>query len=357
MPKDNNNDRISVIIPVHNNEDTVAACLDAVLGQSHAALQVICVDDGSVDGTARILDGYAAKDARVKVLHTENRGAGAARNEGLLHAAGGWLSFLDADDVFEPAMYERMLARALDTGAEVCVCASDARSAADGGVSYNFSALREEFLPRTPVFSHRDAPTRFFGIFRGWPWDKLFRADLIRDNALRFQEIENANDFCFVYTALALADRITCLPEVLVHKLTHRTGSLSTTADKRWDCAFAALTNLRGELEGRGLYDALAQSFHNRALDNLVWHYAVLTEEGREAFGDLLRTGGADQLGLLGKTDDYFYDKKSLRAFMRILEGLPPEGQASAGRQALAHRLRLTLPGIYRLYRRLKYRG
>lgn len=90
----------SIIIPVYNVAPYLRECLDSVLAQTYTDWDAICVDDGSTDGSDAILDEYAAKDARVKVLHTQNGGVSAARNNGLREPKGDWILFLDGDDLF-----------------------------------------------------------------------------------------------------------------------------------------------------------------------------------------------------------------------------------------------------------------
>ena len=90
--------KVSVIIPVYNVEKYLRECIDSILNQTLHELELICVDDGSTDGSLEILQAYEKKDNRVTVLTQHNQGAGAARNKGLQIAKGEYLSFLDADD-------------------------------------------------------------------------------------------------------------------------------------------------------------------------------------------------------------------------------------------------------------------
>ena len=93
---------ISVIVPVYNAEKTIRQCVDSILNQEYKYLELILVDDGSKDGSPAICDEYAGKDKRVKVFHKENGGVSSARNLGLNHAQGGWITFVDSDDYIDP---------------------------------------------------------------------------------------------------------------------------------------------------------------------------------------------------------------------------------------------------------------
>lgn len=91
--------KFSIIIPVYNVRRYLGDALDSVLSQTETSWECICVDDGSTDGSGAILDGYAAKDPRFKVMHQENQGVGASRNVAIRMATGKWICFLDPDDI------------------------------------------------------------------------------------------------------------------------------------------------------------------------------------------------------------------------------------------------------------------
>lgn len=98
--------KVSVIIPVYNAEKYLRKCLDSVLAQSFADFEVLLINDGSTDGSGKICDDYAQKDARVKVFHKENGGVSSARNLGLDNATGDWIVFVDSDDYVEKNYFE-----------------------------------------------------------------------------------------------------------------------------------------------------------------------------------------------------------------------------------------------------------
>ena len=89
---------VSVVVPVYNAEPYLRECLDSLFGQTLKEIEIIAVDDGSTDGSGKILDEFAARDRRLKVIHQENAGVSAARNRGIKAARGRYLTFVDADD-------------------------------------------------------------------------------------------------------------------------------------------------------------------------------------------------------------------------------------------------------------------
>ena len=113
---------ISVIIPVYNVEKYLRRCLDSVIAQTYQNLEIICVDDGSIDDSGKICDQYAVRDARIKVIHQENQGLSAARNRGLDAAEGEYIAFVDSDDYILEDMYKKMLDKLLDYSVDLCVC-------------------------------------------------------------------------------------------------------------------------------------------------------------------------------------------------------------------------------------------
>ncbi|WP_455654514.1 glycosyltransferase family 2 protein [Phascolarctobacterium sp.] len=112
-------DIISVIVPVYNVEKYLPKCLDSLSNQTFQSLEIVLVDDGSTDNSGQICDEYAAKDARIKVLHKTNGGVSSARNAGLDAATGNYIAFADSDDYVEPDMYE-ILYKAVDVKTVAC---------------------------------------------------------------------------------------------------------------------------------------------------------------------------------------------------------------------------------------------
>ena len=110
-----------MIIPVYNVEKYLHRCLDSVIAQTYQNLEIICVDDGSIDDSGKICDQYAVRDARIKVIHQENQGLSAARNRGLDAAEGEYIAFVDSDDYILEDMYKMKLDKLLNYNVDLCV--------------------------------------------------------------------------------------------------------------------------------------------------------------------------------------------------------------------------------------------
>ncbi len=118
---------VSIIVPVYNNKNYLVRCLESICNQTYQNIQIILVNDGSTDGSGMICDQFGKKDARVQVIHQQNRGSGAARNVGISKCNGEYICFVDADDTIETDMVERTLKVILDTNADIVLFGHDER--------------------------------------------------------------------------------------------------------------------------------------------------------------------------------------------------------------------------------------
>lgn len=116
-------EKISVIIPVYNVESCLERCVNSVLRQTYKQLEIILVDDGSSDHCGEICDSFARQDARIHVIHQENKGLSGARNSGLSVCSGDYVAFLDSDDWIAPEMYDRLHYLCEEYNADIAECA------------------------------------------------------------------------------------------------------------------------------------------------------------------------------------------------------------------------------------------
>lgn len=189
-------DKITVIIPVYNGENTIERCIDSVLGQTYPELEVVIVNDGSEDRTSEICQRYEKQDQRVRLLTKENAGVSAARNTGLDHASGKYVLFVDADDYIEQDMvrilYENITYEK-HTGLVICGCLEE-----KGDEVSELKTDAKEYMNRVELMRALVQPDSV----RGFLFNKMFDLEIIRKNGIRMKtDIHVCEDllFCFEY--------------------------------------------------------------------------------------------------------------------------------------------------------------
>ena len=309
---------VSVIIPVYNVEHYLRQCLDSVGAQTLSDIEIICVNDSSTDGSLDILEDYAKKDLRIQVVTQPNGGAGAARNKGLSMAKGKYLSFLDSDDFFEPDMLELAYKKAEEDKADFVVFNSDQYYTDKKKFVEVPWTLRIKELPPYMPFNHRQMTDNIFKVFVGWAWDKLYSREFVENNHLLFQEQRTSNDMLFVFSAVAIAKRISIVNKVLAHQRRDAKDSLSKTRENSWYCFYDALTALRDRLQAEGIYKETEKDYINYALHAVLWNINTLAEPTRSKLIDKLKQEWFEDLGIAGKSENYFYNKKEYKQYKKL---------------------------------------
>lgn len=310
---------VSVIIPVYNVEEYLRQCLDSVREQTLSDIEIICVNDSSTDGSLSILEEYEKKDPRIQVVTQPNGGAGAARNKGLSMASGKYLSFLDSDDFFEPDMLELAYKKAEEDKADFVVFNSDQYyTDRKRFVDVSWTLRIKELPPYTP-FNHRQMTDNIFKVFVGWAWDKLYNREFVEKNHLLFQEQRTSNDMLFVFSAVAIAKRISIVNKILAHQRRDAKDSLSKTRENSWYCFYDALTALRDRLKEEEIYREIEKDYINYALHAVLWNINTLAEPTRSKLIDKMKTEWLEDLGIKDKPQNYFYNEKEYKQYKKIL--------------------------------------
>ncbi|MEU3098203.1 CDP-glycerol glycerophosphotransferase family protein [Streptomyces sp. NPDC006967] len=225
--------RFSVIVPVHKVQAYLHACLDSVLGQSYRDIEVIAVDDRSPDGCGAILDAYAARDERVRVLHLpENVGLGRARNAGMPLATGDHLLFLDSDDTLTPGALRALADRLDETGDPDVLVFDYARTYWWGGTRRNALArVLAENGDGTFTAAERPEILDLLMVV----WNKIYRRDFVEREGFSFPP-GYYEDTPWTFPVLLSAERVATLDRICLYYRQRRRGSiLSTTSRKHFD--------------------------------------------------------------------------------------------------------------------------
>ncbi|MFF5842042.1 CDP-glycerol glycerophosphotransferase family protein [Streptomyces massasporeus] len=267
--------RFSIIVPVYKVQGFLRECLDSVLGQSHGDFEVIAVDDRSPDGSGAILDEYAARDDRVRVLHLpENVGLGRARNAGLAQAAGDYVLFLDSDDHYTPGLLAAIAARLAATGDPDILVFDHVRTHwwGRGGRSEAADLLAAAGLE---TFGIRESP-QYLNLFLV-AWNKAYRRSFLQEHGLQYAP-GLYEDAPVTYRSMVLADRIACLDRIGVEYRQRRQGAITKTPGRRHFDIFAQYEGLFTFLEQRPDLDWARPLLLERALDHMLF---VLAREDR----------------------------------------------------------------------------
>lgn len=199
-----NNVLISVIVPVYNTAPWLRRCLDSLLEQTYDNLEIICVNDGSTDNSAAILEEYSAKDQRIVVIHQENAGVSAARNAALCVASGEYVTGVDSDDWVPSTTYEKMLPWLLKAVDMVCYGIN--------GISETGDKVENEYF-ELPATGEQYVNAELIKDTNAFIWNKLFRTEIIKQHKILFPVGKRYEDAIFFYTAAALSRTICYVPE------------------------------------------------------------------------------------------------------------------------------------------------
>ena len=181
--------KVSVIVPVYNVEKYLSSCIDSILQQTLQDIEVICVDDGSTDSSGSILDTYALRDSRVRVLHRDNAGYGAAMNAGLDLARGEYIGIVESDDCILPEMYHVLYSAAVRD--DLDLVKSDAISWLETA-----AYTREIHYQRLDSYYDRvlcDEDRNVFFDFLMNIWTGIYKRDFLLKNDIRFHESPGAS--------------------------------------------------------------------------------------------------------------------------------------------------------------------
>ncbi len=232
---------ITVIVPVYNVEQHLRKCLDSICNQTYSNLEILCINDGSTDGSAAILAEYAACDSRIRIFTQANSGLGAARNVGLDHAKGEWIAGVDSDDYIEPDTFEYCRTGMVDE-ADVIYYGYESIFPDKGHIRPQDWEVTMKGLYQPSSTLLLNTPVMF--------WAKLWRRSFIENNSVRFPQRLWYEDLLVYWQLIPLAKGIYYLPN-RKYKYVCRTNSIIGQTLKKSEKVFDHLIVLRKLLKWR----------------------------------------------------------------------------------------------------------
>ncbi len=276
--------KVSVIMPVYNGQDFLVESIECILNQTLTDLELICVDDGSVDDSLNILNELSHKDDRIQVYHQENRGGGAARNVALTYATGEYLYFMDADDKLELDALEKLYNLSRDKDLDFTIFKAINYDEDTGRYyetpDYSMEKLAAEMKGK--VFSFDDLGDLIFNI-TVTPWSKFYNLDFVKRSGAQFAEGLIFHDNVFFWEVLFNAERMYFLDEFLY---TRRRYSKSSTGagDKRY-ANIIIIINKNIELFIKyGHFETYKNILYNKKIFWIYMRYENIQEQYKQFF-------------------------------------------------------------------------
>src|SRR6266705_3347114 len=262
--------QISVVVPFHNNEDLLGECLGSIAAQTVTSLEVIMVDDGSTDGSAKVAQRQADADPRFTLVSVANGGPGYARNRGIEKAKGEFLAFVDADDMLPSHACEIMLHTLQASGSDFV--SGGVERIGPAGITP--SSMHSNAIKTRRIGTHISrSPELFWDVS---VWNKLFRRSFWDSNGMTFPEVMAWEDLQAMTRAHVLATAVDVIPDPIYYWRERGKGALSITQSR------TNISNLRDRITALLAIDRflagnasakLLRQHQRKALVNDLWLY------------------------------------------------------------------------------------
>ena len=227
--------KISVIIPVYNVEKYLSRCLDSIINQTLSDIEIICINDGSSDNSAEILELYSKNDNRIKIITQENKGLSIARNTGLSEAKGEYVSFIDSDDWISPNFFEKLYTSAVKFDADIAaagiVCVRKGKW--NKLVNYDDEIVTQDFAKKLDLC---EIPWHCF------VWNKIYRRENLKT---KFEDGRIYEDMLFTPVALFNSNRLVTVPNASYYYFRHKNSIVKSKTKKSKDDFIYAKNKMR----------------------------------------------------------------------------------------------------------------
>ena len=275
--------KVSVILPVYNVGKYLRQSLDSLINQTLKDIEIICVNDGSTDDCYEILEEYKQKDSRIKVIHKENKGTGAARNDGLRIASGECIGFVDPDDWVKPDMYEKLYSLIKEKNLEIAMCMPD---------GYDEKNNKTAPFPYFVDSNFDNIPSgRIFNLWDISPfqypmcvWNKLYTKELFDKNHIEFAEGLDFEDHKVIFGALLTARRMYFIKDKLYVYRYNREGSVLTDNNQRLIDHIEIFNIVENILKETNTYNEFRNDFLVYKIHNLLYYYGMIKDEYKQEY-------------------------------------------------------------------------
>lgn len=280
----NNKPKISIIIPIYNNEKYLKQCLDSAINQTLSDIEIICIDDGSSDNSLDILKNYAQLDNRINYLTQKNSGQSCARNKGLNIAKGEFIAFLDSDDWMQSDMLEKLYYKAKENDCDISMCSISVFNEVLAQKTDHDCYLSLDIIPKkfdNKTFNWIDLKDFIFKICVV-PWNKIYKTQFLKENNITFCKNFVFEDNLFCIETFIKAKKINLTRECLVnYRHFSASSGLSQNGAKDYKkLDFFNVLDLEEKLlRDTNTFSRLGQYFKAHKKANLIYWYKKITNK------------------------------------------------------------------------------
>lgn len=218
--------KLSIIVPVYNVEKYLPKCLESLIKQTLKDIEIICVNDGSMDNSLAILKEFASKDSRIRIIDNQHQGVAKTRNTGIEQSTGEYIGFVDSDDYIDIDFFEKLYNSATKSNSDIAI-ASILKHKNFFNI-YNAKYTKEEtaITIQDKIKLCEDKKHFFF-----YAWNKIYHSGFIKKNNIKFSEGQIYEDVMFAIKALYYSNKIISVYGTKYHYIEHE-NSLTKYKDK-----------------------------------------------------------------------------------------------------------------------------
>lgn len=303
---------VTIALSAYNVLDYVMASLDCILAQTFKDFELICIDDASTDGTWEILQEYAQRDSRVRLLRQDhNQGLSVSRNLAIQEAKGEYLLMLDGDDLFAPDMVEKAYTKAKETDADMVMW--------DYVVFYKEDEIAK--LCKIPSELHHISPSDKKALLRrpAFTWVRLLKTEALRDLGIHFTQGLTKQDIPIHWKLVTSLEKISLIPE----RLSYYRQQIGSTSNRKGKSVYSlayVMDIVKEQLLSDGIYDIYKNEFLRSRLSLLQGMYDfVLPELKNEAMEKVRERLGKDEMAYIKDPNNELSGR--VRSFYGMIQG------------------------------------
>ena len=285
-----NDVKVSIIVPVYNVEKYLRQCMDSILNQSLKEIEIICINDGSTDNSLQILEEYAQRDKRIKIINKRNEGLSSARNTGMEYATGEYIGFVDSDDFINEKMYENLYINAKSNKSDIVMCPAYVFDDKIPELNHKKPYFSLECLDKkfdNKIFDHTQTKNLIFNV-NVTCWNKIYKYQFLNEIGAKFHKMY-FEDNIFFYETYLKAKRISLIRDFLYYYRINRAGSFIKEGNKKFFDICNMHDLLKKILIETGNLDEYLKSFLNYKINSSLGRYNQVDERFKPEFFKIIK--------------------------------------------------------------------